>query len=248
VFDVAFDDRAVRLPRSETLVVADLHVGRAAASDVEAPLGERADLTERLASLVERHAPAAVVVAGDVLHEFGRVSARTGETLAALDAVCGDAGAELVLVAGNHDAALDRVWDGPVHDALAVEAGGLDVVVCHGHEDPDAHGGDSGDSGADDGADAPDLYVVGHDHPTITIEGQTRPCFLYGEGVHRGADLLMLPAFTRVAAGVAVDGMRARDFQSPLVTDADALRPVVWDDARGEALTFPPLGRFRRML
>jgi hypothetical protein len=42
--------------------------------------------------------------------------------------------------------------------------------------------------------------------------------------------------------------MRARDFQSPLVTDADALRPVVWDQGRAEALPFPPLGRFREML
>jgi hypothetical protein len=58
----------------------------------------------------------------------------------------------------------------------------------------------------------------------------------------------MLPAFSRVAAGVSVNGMRARDFQSPLVTDADSLRPVVWDQGRHEALTFPPLGRFRELL
>jgi metallophosphoesterase superfamily enzyme len=116
-----------------------------------------------------------------------------------------------------------------------------------GGDDSDdrAHGG-AGEG--DDGDVAPALYVVGHDHPAITIEGQKRPCFLSGEGVYRGADLLMLPAFSRVASGVAVNGMRARDFQSPLVRDADALRPIVWDSVAEEALRFPPLGRFRRLL
>jgi hypothetical protein len=58
----------------------------------------------------------------------------------------------------------------------------------------------------------------------------------------------MLPAFNRLAAGAEVNGMAARDFQSPLVRDADALRPVVWDPDADEALSFPPLGEFRRLL
>jgi hypothetical protein len=239
VFDAAFRDRAVYLPGPAALVVADLHVGRAEASEVQAPLGERADLTERLGALVGRVSPETVVVAGDVLHSFGHVSRRATETLAGLAAVCRDAGARPVLVAGNHDAMLATAWDGEVHDAYVLDGGETgDVVVCHGHEEPECGGRDRD----------PALYVAGHDHPAITIEGQKRPCFLYGEGCYRGADLLMLPAFSRVAAGVSVNGMRAADFQSPLVRDADALRPVVWDESAEEALSFPPLGQFRRML
>ncbi|MFC6726418.1 metallophosphoesterase, partial [Halobium palmae] len=41
---LAFRNRAVFLPAAETLVVADLHVGRDENSGVEFPLGERADL------------------------------------------------------------------------------------------------------------------------------------------------------------------------------------------------------------
>jgi hypothetical protein len=238
VFDLAFADRAVVLPEAETVVVADLHVGRAEASDVEIPLGERADLTERFEALLDR-VPSdrlrleRVVVAGDVLHEFGRVSHRAAETLGALDDSCRERGAELVLVAGNHDRLLDSVWDRAVHDSYRLDAGGRDVVVCHGHEEPDSTG---------------ELYIAGHDHPAITIEGQKRPCFLAGEGSYQGADMMMLPAFSRVASGVVVNGMRTRDFQSPLIRDVDVLRPIVWDESREEALTFPPLGEFRRML
>jgi hypothetical protein len=258
VFDTAVHDRAVYLPTVDAVVVADLHVGRADASDVAAPLGEGADLAARLASVVERFAPGTVVFAGDVLHEFGRVGDVARETIGDLSEVCLDAGARPVMVAGNHDGLLSTVWDGDVHEAYRLdEAGDGDrraddggtggdrdggaggVVVCHGHEEPP--------TGSDGRADTA-LYVVGHDHPAITIEGQKRPCFLYGEGQYRGGDLLMLPAFTRVAAGVVVNGMRTRDFRSPLVRDADALRPIVWDQSRDEALTFPPLGRFRRLL
>ncbi|QLG29286.1 metallophosphoesterase family protein [Halorarum halophilum] len=230
-----FRDRAVHLPEADALVCADLHVGRAEASDVEYPLGEGADLEGRLRALLAEWSPTEVVFAGDVLHEFGRVSLASDRSLAGLADVCRDEGATPVVVAGNHDTLLSEVWDGTIHDAYALDAGGERVVVRHGHEAPPR----------DEDADC---YVVGHDHPTIDIEGQRRPCFLYGPGQFRGTDVLMLPSFTRLAAGVTVNGMGTRDFDSPFVTDANALRPVVRDDDADETLEFPPLGEFRRLL
>lgn len=230
MLDAAFRDRAVYLRPSATLVVADVHVGRDEASEVAFPLGERSDLLERLESLLDRFAPSQAVFAGDVLHRFGGVSGRTEETLAALADACREAGARPVLVAGNHDAMLDDAWAGTVHDVRRVDDG---TVVCHGHEAP---------------KEAAALYVIGHDHPTIRIEGRRRPCFLYGPETYRGADVLMLPSFNRLAAGAEINGMCAAEFQSPLVTDADALRPLVYDEDAEEVLAFPPLGKVRRML
>lgn len=228
--ELAFRDRTCYLPDADALVVADLHLGRAAASDVAYPLGERATLRDRLADALDRFEPATVAFAGDLCHRFGGVSSRTLDALRDLVSVCRDAGARPHLVVGNHDVALDRMWDGEVCDAHRLGDG---TLVCHGHREPSA--------------DAP-RYVVGHDHPTMAVAGRRRPCLLYGEGVYRGADLLVLPAFTPLAPGVVVNGMAAADFQSPLVTDADALRPVVHDPGADEALAFPPLGRFRRLL
>jgi hypothetical protein len=170
-----------------------------------------------------------VVVAGDLLHAFEMVPRTVEAAVADLAKRVREAGATLTVVPGNHDAMLDSVWSGPTEPEHRVG----DTVICHGHEEPET---------------AADRYVIGHDHPTITIEGQRRPCYLVGEGVYRGADLVVLPAFNRLLRGVEINDMTAPDFMSPLVTDADALAPVVWDEDGREALSFPPLGTFRHRL
>ena len=226
--DCVFRDRAVYLGDADTLVLADLHVGRAEAAGVDAPLGEATDRIERLKALLAAFEPAQVVFAGDVLDRFDRLSERSRQRVAALRTACLDAGADPVAIAGNHDTRLSDCWPDDVHRERTL---GDDTVVCHGHREPDARGR---------------RYLVGHDHPAIAIEGVRRPCFCFGEGCYRGNDLLVLPAFTRLAAGVEINDRRAADFQSPLVASLDALRPIVVDGERG--LWFPPLGSFRELL
>lgn len=238
--DVAFADRGLYLPAGDALVVADLHVGRAEASAVSFPLGERDDLRDRFGALLDRFDPATAVVAGDVVHAFDRVTDSAVETLETLRGACLDRGTALELVAGNHDTALADAWDGTVREAYVVEEAATTdgsetrtTAVCHGHEPPSV---------------AADRYVIGHVHPTIEIEGDRRPCFLRGAGTYRGADVLLLPAFTRLAAGVPVNDAATAGLDSPLVDDAADLAPVVCDPDGGEPLRFPPLGAFDRLL
>lgn len=226
----SFRDRAVYFDPTDTLVVADLHVGRDESSGVEFPLGERDDILERFSALRRFFEPDRIVVAGDVLHTFAEVSSSTVAILEAIEDSLTTNGVSLEFVVGNHDPLLTEVWDGPVSDALELSDG---TVIAHGHEPPSIEA---------------DRYVIGHEHPTIGIEGVRRPCFLYGEKQLDDAELLVLPAFNRLAAGVEVNGMRTADFDSPFVTDADELRPIVYDEDAHETLRFPPLGEFRTML
>ena len=228
---VAFDRRGVFLTDAATLVVADLHAGRGEASTVTLPLGERADLVERLDRLLRKREPETVVFAGDVLHRFDGASRRVRGTVDALVDACHDAGARPVFVRGNHDTALDGLRDDVV--SAHVVDGARRTVVCHGHEPPDA--------------DA-DRYVIGHDHPAITIEGKRHPCFLEVPDAHRGADVLVLPAFSRLAPGVTVNDARGSDLQTPLVDGLFDARPVVYDADDRSTLRFPPLPEFRRLL
>jgi putative SbcD/Mre11-related phosphoesterase len=231
---VSLRDRAVHLGDADALVLADTHLGRDEASNVQLRMGEDRDIVERVGTLLETVDPAELVVAGDLLHSFSSVPRGVRESLRDLRAAADEAGVRTVVTPGNHDTMLADLWDGPTPDVYTLADGDRAVRVCHGHESP-----------AETDAD---LYVVGHDHPTIEIEGQRRPCYLHGRECYRGADLLMLPSFTRLAAGSPVNGMFTSDFMSPLVTDADLLRPVVHDAAADETLAFPPLGRFREML
>lgn len=228
---VTFQRRAVFLPATATLVVADLHVGRGEASNVTLPLGEREDLVTRLRTLVDGITPERVVFAGDVLHRFDRITERARETVETLVTACRDAGARPVFVRGNHDTALASIRQDA--EAAVVVDTEPRTVVCHGHEPPDL--------------DA-DRYLVGHDHPAITIEGKRHPCFLHAPDAYDGADVVMLPAFSRLAAGVTVDDARGDALQSPLIDSLDDARPIVYDTDEGEPLTFPPLSEFRRLL
>jgi len=225
--DLELRDRAAML--GDVLVLADLHVGRGAASTLELPVGEGEEMVERFGALCDRFEPAEVVVAGDLLHSFDTVPVLVEDTLAGLRAAAREVGARMVVTPGNHDTMLDVVWNGPTTPEYRVD----DTVICHGHVEPEA--------------DA-DRYVIGHDHPTIAIEGQRHPCYLAADGVYDGADLVMLPAFNRLLAGVEVNRMSATDFMSPLVRNADALAPAVRDEDAGETLHFPSLGEFRHQL
>ena len=225
-------DRAVYVEAADALVLADTHLGRDASSNVQLRLGEDDDIVDRVAALLDRFEPATFVVAGDLLHSFDSVPAGVRESLRAPRSAARTAGARMVVTPGNHDSMLTTLWDGPAPAEHRLDDG---TVVLHGHEAPEADAS---------------LYIVGHDHPTIEIEGQRRPCYLHGPTAAGPGEaiVLMVPSFTRLAAGVAVNEMRTGAFQSPLVTEADLLRPLVRDEPADETLAFPPLGRFRELL
>jgi len=222
-------DRAAYLPATGTLVVADVHAGRAAAANAGILLDERRDLLDRLAAATSATAPETVVFAGDLLHRFGTPSDRTTGTIRALAGAVRAAGVQPVAVAGNHDGRLDAVWPGPVHDTYRLDD---DTLVCHGHEAPEA--------------DAK-RYVCGHLHPAIEIEGRKRDCFLYDPTGYHDRPTLVLPAFSRFAAGLRIE--RRECIDAPLVPTLDDCRPGVVDrDGVSEALWFPPLADLRSYL
>lgn len=221
-------DRAAFFPDADALVCADLHLGRGHGSSIALPVDTGAETVDRLRALLARFAPAEVVVAGDVLHAFTRVPAPTEAAIEDVRAVAADAGAALVLVAGNHDAMLETVAD-PV-DAHRLADG---TVVAHGHDEP---------------ALEAQRYVIGHDHPAIVIEGRRRPCVLWGPDAYRGAEVIALPAFDRLAAGTRVWALEARAAQSPFLERVGRYHPVVPDAATGETYVFPPVSALREFL
>lgn len=223
-----FSDRAVYLPESDTLVIADLHLGRAVTSAVDFPLPEDSSIRTRLEELVDRFEPAELVIAGDVLDSFSQVPDGVAATLEGLRASVDSAGVELTVVEGNHDPMLSELTD-----AIAERRLGTSTLICHGHEHPEH---------------SADRYVIGHDHPAIVIEGQRRPCFLYGPGAYEGGDVIVLPSFNELIAGTKVNQLDGEHLQSPFLDSLETFRPIVVEEASGATYRFPPLGTMREFL
>ena len=223
--------RGVYFPTAETLVCADFHVGRDASSEIEVPLGEHDDLTDRFESLLHHFEPSEAVIAGDLLHSFDRVPAGAARTVRSIEMLASNYGTRVVVTPGNHDTMLDELWDGPIVPEYRLND--TSIVVTHGHVQPEL--------------DA-EWYVIGHDHPTIEIEGVRRPSHLYAPEQYDGSGVLMLPTFSRLPAGVVINGLGADEFLSPLITDTGTIRPIVYDPESTDTHEFPNLDSLRRFL
>ncbi len=224
-------DRAAYIPAADILVCADLHIGLDASSNVELRIGEQKDMVDRFTALVEYFEPSVTVLAGDILHAFGDIPTGATSTLTALREAADAGGSRLVAVSGNHDTMLPELWPDTLTDTYEVSA--TNGVIAHGHDPIEFDG---------------DWCIIGHDHPMITIEGVRRPCFLYGTDQYDGADILMLPAFSRLPVGVSVNTLTARDLQTPLITEMGTVRPIVYDEDADDIHEFPPLGHLQGLL
>ncbi len=169
--------KAVFLPGSDTLLVADLHLGKAthfrrqgiAISAVRAT-GE----LDRLTRLIDVYRPAAVIFLGDLFH-----SSMNSDWAYFSRFVTDHDGITFILTNGNHDILPGAAWaDLPV-ERLDIYQPHPAILCTHApmHAVPEGH-----------------LNIAGHIHPGHIIRTAARqtyrlPCFYYREGQ------LVLPAF-----------------------------------------------------
>ena len=175
---VLLPEKALWLPEHGSLLVADVHIGKAASfrkQGVPVPRGSSSASLQGLSTLIDWLAPSRLVFLGDFLHA---AEAHNPATLQALSRWRDrHPGLDLVLVRGNHD---DRAGDPPAD--LCVQCvdepwplGAL--ALCH-HPTPQA------------GA----YVLAGHWHPCVSLQGRAHdrlrlPCFWFG------AEVGVLPAY-----------------------------------------------------
>jgi DNA ligase-associated metallophosphoesterase len=171
-------ERAAFLPDSQTLLVADVHIGKAVSFrsfGVPVPRGTTGETLSALSALTSRLAVRRVVVLGDFLHSARALAPATWRTLSSWRQTHADL--ELTLVRGNHDR---RAGDPPRELAVDVvdEPYALaGLALCHHPRR------------------LPGAYVLaGHLHPCVHLHGRANdrlrlPCFWFGAAVG------VLPAF-----------------------------------------------------
>ena len=171
-------EKAAFIAASRTLLVADVHIGKAVsfrALGVPVPHGTTGETLAALTTLVARWRARRIVFLGDFLHS--RRSHAVATIAAVADWRQAHAGLELVLVRGNHD---DRAGDPPRHLRIDVVDEPLmsdGFALCH-HPRPRR------------GA----YVLAGHLHPCVSLGGRgwdhlRLPCFWFGDEVG------VLPAF-----------------------------------------------------
>lgn len=205
----------------------DLHIGledELLRQGLAFPLQEEQLLIERLEAALKKFKPSVFVLVGDIFHSFNRIDRKVSEKL---DSVVGllEKQCQVILLRGSHDTMLSTL-PREILDRYDVKS----FTFAHGHAELEKHN---------------DL-ILGHEHPVIQIEMERLPCFLYGQKVVKGKDLIMLPAFNPLCQGVTINHVDGRDFMSPLLKKVDTgeLAPVV--EVQGEVLAFPRMRGLRR--
>jgi DNA ligase-associated metallophosphoesterase len=186
---VLLPGRAALVPASATLLVADLHLGKAAAfrkAGIPVPEGSAQRDLARLADLVVRHAVRRLLVLGDLFHARSGCTEQVRAEFAATRARL--VGTEVVLVLGNHDRPL-----GPLPTTL-----GIDAIVPTLDEPPFHFVHEPATGLAPAGRD---LFTIGgHLHPTVSIRSPSGDriadrCFVAEPAA------LVLPAFGSFTGG-----------------------------------------------
>lgn len=181
-------DKALYWPARKALLVADVHIGKAAsyrALHQPVPRGTTQATLARLDALLARYDCEQLIVLGDFLHAR---SARAPATLARLQAWRnGHPKVSMVLVRGNHDR---HAGDPPASlNIQVVDEPWLLPPFALQHEP------------------APNVdwpVLAGHVHPAYVLRGRGRqrlrlPCFLLEAGVS------LLPAFGEFTGGWTID-------------------------------------------
>jgi DNA ligase-associated metallophosphoesterase len=171
-------ERAAYLPEQRTLLVADLHAGKAASFrglGVPVPRGSTTRTLERLSLALEATAAQRLVFLGDFLHSS---RSQGPATLGALVRWrTRHAGVAMLLLRGNHD---QRAGDPPAALDIEVVDGPLACGAYMLTHEPAPH--------------ARAYVLAGHVHPCVVVSGRgfdrlRLPCF------HFGTRVGVLPAF-----------------------------------------------------
>lgn len=198
-------ERALFWPGASTLVVADLHWGKAStyrAVGIPVPVGTTSDDLARLDSALQRTQARRMVVLGDLFHaKAGRVASHTLAELRRWRSLAGNF--EILLVRGNHD----RHSSDPPRDLQinCIDSPAFVPPFVFRHELAGSAAG---------------YELAGHVHPGLTLVGrglqrETLPCFILGKHA------ALLPAFgSFTGLGVVEPGPEDRAF---VVTEDEVL-------------------------
>jgi hypothetical protein len=200
------NDRCAYLPAQRTVVLSDLHIGYESVMEqtgLHLPRIQTATMKDTLERIIEKRHPTRFIILGDLKHEFSRNLAQEWSEVRDLLGVLQERG-EVVVVRGNHDNYLATIASKLGLELVdQLELGNIHFV--HGHLD---HRGRP--------------LVMGHEHPSVRLFDTVGACIKMPCFVHLPKQrILVLPAFSPLAAGTDFTGMGKGGSLSPILADVD---------------------------
>lgn len=222
-------------PELDLVVISDLHLGleRSASYDGNyIPKFQLEEIKEDVRELKKRTDAERILLNGDLKHEFKYTRFSEKDEIEEFIRLLKTMFREIIVVKGNHDTFLDDVID---EDSLVDRFKEDSVLFVHGDQTV---------------KEDYETLVIGHEHPALELEdeiGVTEKvdCFLYGE-IEDGKDIIVMPAFSKMAGGSAVNTMPEKDLLSPVLrnqVDVGDLKAVAVDKEAG-LFKFPKLEEF----
>jgi putative SbcD/Mre11-related phosphoesterase len=196
----------------DMLVMSDLHLGLEGSMTYQGsyvPEFQLEEIKEDVQHAQELTDADRILLNGDLKHEFKYTCFSEKKEIKDFMEMLEDLFSEVILIEGNHDSHLDEVIKGAkiqFKDSHLEER----ILFIHGHTAMKNYD-----------AENYDTIVIGHEHPALELKddvGFTEKidCFLYGE-TNTGKNLVVLPAFSKISGGSAVNNTPKKQLLSPVL-------------------------------
>lgn len=197
--DVIAEDLFVYLPKHKTFVISDIHIGYEESLNRQGiliPRNNYNDLWIRLEKALERikkkNIIEKVVINGDLIHEFGKISRKEKDLTNKFVNFLSHYGS-VILIEGNHDKALKYVISEDIKVIDNIVLG--KILIIHGDKII-----------SKDLLKTVKTIIIGHEHPAIAVTSGSRvekyKCFLKGK--YERKDLIVMPSCNLFIEGTDV--------------------------------------------
>lgn len=210
-------------PEKDLLVISDLHLGLEKTMTSKGnyvPTSQLDDIKDDIREAKEETGASRILVNGDLKNQYRTSYSETEEIEEFLNFLKVEF-EEVIVIEGNHDTFIESTMkksDIKLQDYF-LEDGKLYI---HGHEE----------LGQYELQDF-ETVIIGHEHPAVALEDEIGvrekiPALLYGT-IEKDRRMIVMPAFSKIANGTAVNEIPKRELLSPVLrknADKDQLKAV----------------------
>lgn len=229
------------LEKNDLLVVSDLHLGLEESLTKDGnyvPKHQMEDIREDLKKAKNETGASRILVNGDIKNEFATARYSEAKEIKQFFRFVEKEFEEVLLIKGNHDSFVEGALSEFDVEPLDFHLEG-ETLFTHGHislEELEVDGNYS-------------TVVIGHEHPALALEDEigTREkvdCFLHGQ--QDGLRLVVMPAFSPISNGTAVNETPQSELLSPILRNnfkVGELKAVAVSREAG-LFEFPELKKF----